>query len=118
MEQERDTAELVALCSVMSLIDRHMAERAAREQGAPGGSGVIFTLDKLTGELTMLDRSRMRDCSSAARRSAKGRGDQTKRRRLNGRARGRESPSRLRRRRRSITVRALQRPEPSPHRVR
>ena len=25
--------ELVALCSVLSLIDRHMAERAAREEG-------------------------------------------------------------------------------------
>ena len=32
VEQERDTAELVALCSVMSLIDRNMAGRASREE--------------------------------------------------------------------------------------
>ena len=31
VEQERDTAELVALCSLMSLVDRHMADRATRE---------------------------------------------------------------------------------------
>ena len=31
VEQERDTAALVALCSVMSLVDRHMADRATRE---------------------------------------------------------------------------------------